>query len=405
MNECLRFYSGLIEKGLNRAIDSDDRVCRVVKSIQDGKTVIRPAMIEERQLVMPTQKMLGLTSAEWESRMAFHPFCESLSRGESEVIQWLRKEIAGRLNKSIGSLMIRLAELATGSRELSPELARTFTPLKKMDDASVIAICKVFEKSIEKRTYSIVNIYLRRDQLIGEAKYRRVAVVDFPLLDDLLDPENNLFGVKIRKQDRLNMIELLKVILPSSDIAQTYSAGSNNDVAPYLTSLLMAFETLAKVTNTMVMAVAKVDATVEAYQIDVSFMDDFAAAASKHMTIPSLPGNIGKGGDQIGAIAKVNRDLPPTQQPANQPRSRFGNAAYAEPPRRFGGQQETGRRFGGSSHQEEPRFSTPRFGGQSQGLGGRRFSQDRTSSYASGDVEQQSPRFGGSGRFGGGRFR
>ena len=410
--EICEFYRQLIVKGVKRAIDEEDRIVRIVKNANDPeKTTVRPVVIGGKTLVLPTPALLGLSKEAWETRIAFHPLCESLTRGESEVLQWLKDEIIARLNKNMGFLLINYARAAASKDDMTPELARSFMAIKKMDEKTFDAVTRLIQRYVEKRQFCLTNIYLRRDFAVENVKYRRAAVVTFPLLEDLLDETHDLHGVKLTKQARANIIELLRIIVPSADVENHYNCGSNADIAPYMTALLAAFETLTKVLNRAAENLSKVDPTANDLIIDLSFMDEYASACKRHMTLPSLPGNVGNGGE-TGTIEKVNRDtvLDPrdsTPQTDQRLQDRFGRRSEPERSRFSGGLSQhhdgggsrfSGRRFPSQLEREEPvsRFSRPGFG---SGLGGgSRFSTglsgDRASKYASGDVEQTEGRFG-----------
>lgn len=415
MNETMKFYTGLIEKALALSIDEDASVndIRTSRSSPE-KVVVRPVMVANQRLVMPTEKRLAGNVKSWEGAIAFHPLSESLTRGESEVLQWLKEVICRRLNYIMAAGILEIAMLVTQNAELSPDMARTTSVLKKMDAKSFDDLNAIITAGAEKRESYMINIYLRRDGQLGETKYRRLAVVTFPLLEELQSDSPTVKGVKVRKQDRLNYVELIKAIVPSADKDGMYNFGSNADVAPYLTSLLGAMESILTATNAANWMFGKVSETMAALQIDLSFMDDYKPACLKHMQIPVLQGNIGEGGNDIAPVQRINRDTVNEERSTSRfsgggasSDSRFGRDDNRRSGSRFGGSggdddrrrnddRNNGSRFGGGRDNWASASTSSRFGAP---IGNPLLQQDRTSRYATGDADDRGfSRFGGSRR-------
>ena len=58
-----------------------------VYSKKVGTDVQIPTTIENRRLALPTEKLLS--KPYWDVTVAFHPFSESVVRGESVMITWM----------------------------------------------------------------------------------------------------------------------------------------------------------------------------------------------------------------------------------------------------------------------------------------------------------------------------
>lgn len=403
MNELLEFYRKFLENGLGRTIDEDGTINLEVPSKDNPqKVIVRPDVVKEKRLVLPTEKRLRGNTASWEGFIAFHPLCESLARGESPVLQWTRETVVKRLNMIVGMCLLELAQIAASNdKELSPDMARVLSPLKDMKADSPEHFSELIAKAIQASPSALVNIYLKRDGKLEDQNYRRVATVSFPLLEKLMENEDKIHGVKLRKADRKNLIELYNIVFPRAEIEHSYSTGSNTDVAPYFTALLTAFELLVRSTNAIIGTFSTVSRDLAARRIDISFTDLYQAACQKYMSIPQLEGNVGDTDTPVAEGTRINRDVRVDQKESDKPSSLLDRLADRNHGSRFSGSRFSDREEGG-------RFGGGRFGGGSRfGGGGGRFpsrfqDEDRTASYASGDAPtgRFSGRFGGGGRFG-----
>lgn len=402
MNELLDFYRKFLEDGLGRVIDEDYTVNLVAQGKDDPKKVIvRPDTIKVKRLVLPVEKLLRGNTASWEGYIAFHPLCESLARGESPVLQWTKETVVKRLNMIVGICLLELAQIAASSdKELSPDMARVLLPLKDMKADSPEHFSEVIAKAIQASPSALVNIYLKRDGKIGDQNYRRVATVSFPLLEKLMGNDEKVHGVKLRKADRKNLIELYKIVFPKADVEHSYSTGSNNDVAPYFTALITAFEMLIRSTNAIIDTFSTVSLDLAARRVDIGFMDLYQAACHKYMSIPQLEGNVGDTDTPVAEGTRINRDVRVDQKESEKSSSLLDRLSDRNHGSRFGGSRfgdrEEGGRFGGG------RFGGGRFGGGNTSRFPSRFQdEDRTATYASGDSPSGrfGSRFGGGGRF------
>ena len=122
-----------------------------------------PAMINGKQLVLPTDEMLkgGPNS---DNRVKFHPLSEEVLNAESDVIRHLAKSINIRLNTVVCTLALQLLHLA-GSAELhknlSPDQATLLRNLPDVDAKTVKEFSSIILKGIKTAPASFFcNIYL-----------------------------------------------------------------------------------------------------------------------------------------------------------------------------------------------------------------------------------------------------
>lgn len=262
-----------------------------------------PVTIENRRLVLPLPA--HLKASNWEAVVAFHPLCESIVRGESEVFGYIRERVLRRLNAAIMVLVSELTKMAAdadGMANLTDNQVQILSSFGKLDDRSVTDIGDLIVKCAQKGNGSLINIYVRRDDKVADKRYRRVAVTSLPLLDAL--DKTTVYGVQLRQGDRRFLRSLFTAILPQCDIEDQYSRGSNADVAPYFDVLIHAYKAVMDPLNSMIWTFRKPLADWAGARAPTDWYDGYMDAVRESNLIPALPLNIGKGGESIATPAQ-----------------------------------------------------------------------------------------------------
>lgn len=243
----VQFYKDYLTS-LNVKVDEDG----LLSFEQFG--VVVPLEIDDRRLALPTKDVLQAVG-QGHGVVPFHPMSESSNRGESTVLQMLKKLIRMRLNSSILGLFQELTELAadrTRHRGLSPDAHRVLSCLPEADEKTVDAAGRIIRAMSEDARRG-VSIYLKRRGKLAGQDYGRIAVFKFPLYEEFMNADNTVvFGVKLRKKDFAGLKKLLEYILPDADDPETYAVGTNNLLVPYLDSLTQCYLGLARQINKIV---------------------------------------------------------------------------------------------------------------------------------------------------------
>lgn len=296
MNALLEFYKNI---GASLGIVFDDNgFASVVKG-----TDSTPITIENRRLVLPTPA--HLKASNWEAVVAFHPLCESIVRGESEVFGYIRERVLRRLNAAVMVLVSELTKMAAdadGMANLTDNQVQILSSFGKLDDRSVTDIGELIVKCAQKGNGSLLNIYVRRDDKVADKRYRRVAVTSLPLLDAL--DKTTVYGVQLRQGDRRFLRSLFTAILPHCDIDDQYSRGSNADVAPYFDVLIHAYKAVMDPLNSMIWTFRKPLGEWAGARAPTEWYDGYSDAVRESNLIPALPLNIGKGGESVATPAQ-----------------------------------------------------------------------------------------------------
>lgn len=205
--------------------------------------------VNKRKLALPTSE--NLKSLSPDEYIFFHPMSENIARGDSAVYNYLRIAMTLRINFTIMSVARLLMEVA-GSKDLDGKLNSRQLDL-------VAAIPKIDAKTIKHFDNAIVDtdldkntfftVYNKRNGKIGETTYNRVAVVRFPLIEQLKNPEESEFWKKakgIRKADYVNYLQLFNYLLPDWDVENKYSGASDSMEAPSFQALVYGFLNVMK---------------------------------------------------------------------------------------------------------------------------------------------------------------
>lgn len=269
-----------------------------------GDQLIPCTVNSERHLVLPTQAILR--EGVGDSRMAFHPIAESVVRGESAVLKKLRVLVNFRLGFVISELLEQLMGIATNKdyhHKLTPTQAEFLALLPEADAGVYKALDKVLDSTSATGANKLISVYLKRGGKIKNESYKRLAVVGFPLADELEKEERDIFGVKMRVKDKASIKALFEYILPNAGLIEEYSAGSNGHTAPYFDALIHAFIKVARRLNGVVHKFRKHLHNADMLKSNLDFEDDLADLSKYRDLIPVLDGNAGELLDEAGQEA------------------------------------------------------------------------------------------------------
>lgn len=213
-----------------------------------------PFTIGGKRLVLPTNE--HLRNPDKESRIMFHPLRENpMHYGESEVLSSFRNALNTRLNASIALLSLQLIDIASTvpkQKALNPDQAVFLSEVKTVDEKkeSFNRLAKITAAMpLGQTSKAFVSIYLKKGGKIDGVKYKKAAIVSFPLYEELLKDEGEVYGVKIRQKDKTAYINLLEYLFEDIGTPNAYSAGSNSDVAPSLECIMGALKKIGTAIN------------------------------------------------------------------------------------------------------------------------------------------------------------
>lgn len=254
--------------------------------------------VNKRKLALPTQQNLQHLSSD--GYIFFHPLSENFARGDSAIFNYYKSLITLRVNYTIVGLASVLLAVA-GDKQLDGKLNSSQLGL-------VTAIPKVDKKAIDNfislaNTTDLDNnvffsVYNKRNGKINGATYHRVAVVRFPLIDQLRDPANSAFwkGAKnIRKSDYATYQALFSYILPNCEIENSYSGFSDSLEAPSFHAITMAYITIMKRLSEVAQLFSDVAEMEDLIVPEIHSVEQAIGNLQRFANlIPPLDGNIGE---------------------------------------------------------------------------------------------------------------
>ncbi len=303
--ELLALYEAIL-KSLNFSISSEG----LLSYCYDGDEI--PAVIEGRRLVLPRREVLRAGLGD--NLMAFHPLSENPLRGESPVLRKLKAVVNHRLAAVISDLLLQFAVLGVDTSRhklLAPKAAEVLSAMSTVDEKFVDTLKKILAKQQSQGPDQLISIYLKRGGTFRGQKVSRLAVVSFPIMEQLEQQPDKIFGVKVRPTIDLAVLDgLMRYILPGCDDLETYSAASQSLTAPYFDSLMRAFANVANQLNTIVKLHWKTLQNAEDLLIDTGWIEHFHDLSIYDGAIPALNGNEGEHGTEEPAPAAALAPAP-----------------------------------------------------------------------------------------------
>ena len=270
-----------------------------------------PAFINGMRMILPKDEVLRRFNPS--EQIVFHPLTENILRGESDVVQHMKRALNIKLNFTIGMVgqeLLRIVASQALHAKLTPEQAEILLQIKDCDEKAVTNFTSLMLSRINQdaeRTF--VNIYLKRGGTFKEKRYSRVGIVSFPLFADLLEDKVE----KIRVKDNTTYQQLFNYMFPGLDRAEEYNFGSDSTVAPYLEALLRSAANVASRLNDLIMLYKEHIDGGESLMFDADWIDAFSDLNALVPEIRRIPVQAGNDGS-----LNVNNDGPSVGQAARQ---------------------------------------------------------------------------------------
>lgn len=269
----------------------DDGLISLQYPDSSGEIHHKPATVNGKRLVLPIPKVLR--ESDWDDVIAFHPLSENLLRGESEVIKMLKTTIIFRLMSVSAQLMTELMEIASDPSR-HEELNTTQSKfLSKVPDANEKCL-KILGKILTRHAKMIVSIYLKREAKLGDDEFRRVAMVTFPIAEELERDDTMIFDVDCgSKKNKRTIAAMFDFVFPDYDDVSAWSAGSTSQTCPYFDSLARAYAHVGSRLNKLTKMYKKFLDHYDLMHIDLDWTPSLDTLKSWSGRIPALPGNEG----------------------------------------------------------------------------------------------------------------
>lgn len=286
--EIIDFYSSLL-----RAVG-----CTVLQNSEVHRNYfgeLSPIRVSGKQLVLPTAEILK--AGDWTGKIAFHPVCESATRSESAVFKELRNMMTERASQIIGDLMTQLMSIAI-NKEMHPKLSAdqaqflTQIPHDVKED-TLNKLVSVINATSPKSEHRLITMFPKRAGKLDGVEYRRLAVVEFPLLAAKASEELRIFGVAMTtKRDKNAVIKLMEYLFPDAD-SKEYCAGSQDLSAPGFLALCAAYGKVMNRLNHVIQLFRDYLEDAEELITEMGWYDGLSLIDRYRAAIPPLSGNDG----------------------------------------------------------------------------------------------------------------
>lgn len=244
------------------------------------------------RLVLPTEANMR---GDQRGKLLFHPLTEAAIQPASEVVEKLRLCINIRINFTLGAIVQHLISLAASPAlhyKLTPEQLDLVVMLKDADDSVVntfINLLLAGTKAVDTDRL-FVNTYIRRGGLYRGDKYNRVGVTTFLMYSALLKKDvTELHGVKLRPKDKAVIIKAFEFVFPGIDVPDQYNYGSNDNVAPWLHTLMETTGVVVSRLNDVLSEYSDYIDSSEQLMFNVDWVDEFKNLSDLDKEIRHIP--------------------------------------------------------------------------------------------------------------------
>lgn len=299
---------------------------------------VKVCEVNKRKLVLPTNE--NLKSLSMEEYVFFHPLSENIARGDSAIYNYLKLALTLRVNYTImglASLLLEVAQDKTLDGKLKSHQLGLIEALPSVDAKTLKHMTNGYiNTDLDKKVF--FSVYNKRNGKIDGTSYNRVAVVRFPLIEQLKDPTNSEYwsGIKgIRKADYANFLNLFNYMLPEWDVENKYSGASDSMEAPSFHALVMSFlKVMTRLNKVMADFADVVDVTdLIANNLDVveSAMNNLARYVNIISPLEGNTGEMAANDNQVNQLQSKPRGVAPAGL-MNAADSKFNNVASQPAP-------------------------------------------------------------------------
>lgn len=254
--------------------------------------------VNKHKLCLPTDA--NLKSLSQQEYMFYHPMSENIARGDSVIYNYTKLALTLRINYTIiglASILLAIANDKTLDGKLKSHQLDLLAALPKVDKKTVDHFNNVVGKT-DLDSNVFFSVYNRRNGKVGGVTYNRAAVVHFPLLEQLKNPEASDFwsNIKgIRKADYANYLALFNYLLPDWDVENAYSGVSDSMEAPSFHALIDSFVKVMKRLNEVMDKFRDIADVDDIYSSEIPAIETAISQLQKYANIISpLEGNMGE---------------------------------------------------------------------------------------------------------------
>ena len=258
----------------------------------------RPWMNDGKQLVLPTKDHLSNLLEEDEdgeiqvARIPYNPLNEDIVKGDSISLEKTKLAVERMIGHNIaivGEMLLTLASDKIYQKNTKGEINNFLASIVEakgpnmkqiVDKKTIDKWTEIYEATL-KAPKGVVSIYLKKGGIKDGERYNRLAVMDSPLYEELLEVQDSsikekvVYGVKLdRNKDSKILKALMEFILPDLNSNNCLEIGSNDRESPAFISLFKTYILLTERTNKLLKYLKHVSADVEDMIVDLPITED-----------------------------------------------------------------------------------------------------------------------------------
>jgi hypothetical protein len=280
-------------------------------------------LIEGKQLVLPYPEQLR--NFDSKQKMIFHPMAENIFKGESEIIQLLKKRICIKLNISTAAVIQALINIVASPdlhARMNPQQAELFSVNMDADIKTLANFVKVMTVGIKTKPESaFVSMYLNRGGVYKGTKHSKVSVVTFPLYEQLTKEAKIPNGISLehlRIKDKDCITKLFQFIFPGLETPEQYNYGADTTIAPYLDALMLGSARVASKINDVVELYKDYIDDAESVMFTSEWLDDISNMDNLKSDIRRIPVQQNMDGSTVVEVTEEVKPLTTVQMPVQQ---------------------------------------------------------------------------------------
>jgi hypothetical protein len=292
INKLTQFYDKIL-MSLNCTIDENTR--EIYLSYEGEDT---PVYIQRKRLIAISSAVIreGINN---DTHVAFHPLSESATAGMSEVHQWIMMAINLRLNTYLMDIVSRIADIASNETlqaQMKPSEVSQYKSLTDVDSKLVNSVSDLIDRlDVRDRNQTLLHIRCKRSGVLAGKNYGRVTYITFPILNELEEGlvSGVVYGKSMRKKDIRALLVIFKeIILNNRTDVTDFSSGNTTTSAPYLSSMLTAFNNVLVRLNSLQRSQGSL-LKPTGLPADTSWYPEISGFANLQKAAPQLEGNVG----------------------------------------------------------------------------------------------------------------
>ena len=282
MSELINYYREILT-AVGCVINEEDKIFYVAPNSKEEVLLTPKINGHRKSLVLPTQEILR--NGNWDEIVAFHPFCESILLGQSEILNLYTLFVADKIYVTTQGLLASIITLALdpkAQKKLSMDQVAIINKFDITDAVQTLAKAVADKCTNTTGKHPLLSIRLDRGGELNHEKFSRTC----KLITHVINTENPCGVTSGGIGARATLKALYEYILPTK-----LHVGSNSTVAPYFTALLECFYQAAIHLNVIVESLG-VHTPVET--INVAWHDNIKLIPSLAKLLPqTLEGNKG----------------------------------------------------------------------------------------------------------------